>query len=223
MSIVTLTLSRIRSDPRNMRALALICAIMTSACGGGGGGDDMGDDTTTGDGPPGGGDGPPGGNPDAAGGTGEPASLTGMTLYHNQVRAAVDPPANPPLPSMQWSQALAAPAQAWADQCIDNDGNGFIDHNPGRSDGHPYYVGENVYASSGNATAQGAVNAWAQEADNYNYENNSCSGVCGHYTQIVWRTSVDLGCGKSNCPGHDYPSAIVCNYGPGGNNGDQPY
>jgi pathogenesis-related protein 1 len=109
--------------------------------------------------------------------------------------------------------------------CIDNDApSGLIDHNPNRSDGHPYYVGENVFGSGGNATAQTAVDLWAAEEADYNYASNSCSGVCGHYTQIVWRESLDLGCAKYDCPGLTYGSTIVCNYGPGGNIGGQrPY
>ena len=52
---------------------------------------------------------------------------------------------------------------------------------------------------------------------------NSCSGICGHYTQVVWAASLELGCGLSSCPGLAYGSTIVCNYGPGGNDGGRPY
>lgn len=52
---------------------------------------------------------------------------------------------------------------------------------------------------------------------------NTCSGVCGHYTQIVWRATLKLGCAISHCPGQAFPNAIVCNYGPGGNPGGRPY
>jgi pathogenesis-related protein 1 len=155
-----------------------------------------------------------GGNP----AEGEPAALAGITAAHNEVRAAhgVGP--------MTWSASLAATAQAWADACTDDESPaGLIDHNPGRSDGHPYYVGENVYGSSGGASGPDAVELWASEESDYDYEGNSCSGVCGHYTQVVWATSVDLGCGISTCPGLTYSTSIVCNYGPGGNNGDRPY
>ncbi|KAF7843076.1 pathogenesis-related protein 1-like [Senna tora] len=38
------------------------------------------------------------------------------------------------------------------------------------------------------------------EKANYNYENNSCEGgECLHYTQVVWSTSVRLGCAKVTC------------------------
>jgi pathogenesis-related protein 1 len=157
------------------------------------------------------------------GGVGEPADLMGITLYHNQVRAAVA--TSTPLPPLEWDPALAQTAAQWVAMCVDTMAPaGLIDHNPNRSQGHPYYVGENVFGAGGNATAKQAVDTWAAEKANYNYEANTCNGVCGHYTQIVWRTTVKLGCAKGTCSGFTYPTSIVCNYGPGGNSGGtRPY
>ena len=84
-------------------------------------------------------------------------------------------------------------------------------------------MGENVFGSGGNAGAQQAVNAWASEKANYNYDTNTCNGICGHYTQLVWRTTLKVGCAKGTCPGFTYPTSIACNYGPGGNSGGKPY
>lgn len=186
---------RTSADPVTMRWGAIAFALV--ACGG--------DDATT---------------ADAPGGVGEPADLTGITLAHNNVRAMVQ--TSPPLPALEWEPALAATAAAWVAQC---QGSGpLIDHNANRSQGHPYYVGENIFASSGNATAAQAVQSWAAEGANYNYASNSCSGTCGHYTQIVWRATIKVGCAKGNCPNKQYPSTIVCDYGPGGNISNQkPY
>ena len=36
----------------------------------------------------------------------------------------------------------------------------------------------------GDAAAQKAVAAWMSEKKDYNYGSNSCSRVCGHYTQV---------------------------------------
>lgn len=153
---------------------------------------------------------------------GEPPELAGITRAHTDVRAAVDTAT--PLPPLVWNEDLEATARAWAESCTDNEAPaGLIDHNDGRSAGHPYYVGENIYGSSGGATGLDAVESWASEEADFNPANGSCSGVCGHYTQIVWRTSVELGCALSNCPGLTYGSSIVCNYGPGGNSGGLPY
>jgi pathogenesis-related protein 1 len=155
-------------------------------------------------------------------GAGEPPELAGITAAHNAVRAAVN--TDTPLPPLVWNEELEATARAWADSCTDNEAPaGLIDHNDGRSDGHPYYVGENIYGSSGGATGADAVDSWASEEVDYNPANGSCSGVCGHYTQIVWRTSLELGCALSNCAGLTYGSSIVCNYGPGGNSGGPAY
>lgn len=160
---------------------------------------------------------------DAAPGVGEPAGLVGITLYHNQIRQQVQTAT--PLPALVWSDALAATAAAWAARCVDTaPPAGLIDHNPGRSMGHPYYVGENIYASSGTASAMGAVQSWASEKAKYDYASNTCSGVCGHYTQLVWRDTLEVGCALATCPGLTYSSVIVCDYGPGGNiSGQRPY
>jgi pathogenesis-related protein 1 len=193
----------------------VVVAVVCAACGG--------------DDPSGGGDGGTGDSngsmttPDAPGGVGEPANLQGITLYHNQVRAMVQTGA--PLPAMQWDPDLASYAAAWAAMCRDGgDGvNGLIDHNPNRTNVAGYsYIGENIFGSGGATTAQAVVNSWASEKANFTYPS-SCNGVCGHYTQIVWRTSVNLGCAMHRCTGLQYGHVVVCNYGPGGNSGGAPY
>lgn len=198
--------------------------VLLAACGGDDGGG-TGGPGPDGSNPPGDGSNPPGDGPDVPtdvpGGVGEPPEMEGMTLLHNQVRAMVDTPT--PLPPLTWSSDLAATAAAWIAQCQDDQApTGLIDHNPDRSTGHPYYVGENVYGSGGTATPAGAVQLWAAEKANFTYPS-SCSGTCGHYTQIVWRTTLEVGCALGECPGLQYGSTIVCNYGPGGNTGGAPY
>jgi len=48
--------------------------------------------------------------------------------------------------------------------------------------------------------------------------------TCGHYTQVVWRATQQVGCALGRCPGLAYPNTIVCDYGPGGNvNNQKPY
>jgi hypothetical protein len=46
--------------------------------------------------------------------------------------------------------------------------------------------------------------------------------VIGHYTQVVWRTTTEIGCGMATgSNGNDF---LVCRYNPPGNYGDQsPY
>jgi pathogenesis-related protein 1 len=153
----------------------------------------------------------------APGGDSEPAAEMGMTAAHNAARAAVVPAASPAIPPLVWSSTVAASAQAWADQC------NF------KHSGNPY--GENIYAGAGqDATPQQVVDSWVSEAKSYDYAANTCSGTCGHYTQVVWRKSTKLGCGVTNCTKNSPFSGFsnwqfwVCEYDPPGNfNGEKPY
>lgn len=143
--------------------------------------------------------------------------LLGIVAAHNAVRAGVG------VGPLTWNIPLATAAQAWANACLDMDGSGLIDHDPDRSTGFPYYVGANIFGSGGVATPTQAVGTWAAEAANYDYATNTCTGVCGHYTQVVWAASSDLGCGISHCGNLVFSNSIVCYYGPGGNTGGRPY
>lgn len=163
--------------------------------------------------------GPPESSGDDIDGDGEPAELAGIVDAHNAVRRQVQ--TAPALDDLVWDDALAATARAWVATCRDQEApTGLIDHNPARGQN----VGENVFGSSGGATAQQAVTSWANEKNDYDYSTNTCSGVCGHYTQIVWRSTTNVGCALGSCTNLTYSSTIVCNYSPAGNVGNQkPY
>jgi pathogenesis-related protein 1 len=65
------------------------------------------------------------------------------------------------------------------------------------------------------------VGAWAGESRNYDYASNKCRGVCGHYTQIVWAGTREVGCAVATGGGRQ---VWVCNYDPPGNwIGKRPY
>ena len=70
-----------------------------------------------------------------------------------------------------------------------------------------------------------AINIWADEEQFYNYNQDSCTRTCGHYTQIVWATTAQVGCAMKDqtaCGGSG--TIIICNYAPGGNYyGQLPY
>jgi pathogenesis-related protein 1 len=66
-----------------------------------------------------------------------------------------------------------------------------------------------------------AVDAWASESQNYDYNSNGCRGVCGHYTQMVWRDTKEVGCAVAPGEGRE---VWACNYEPPGNwVGKRPY
>lgn len=141
-------------------------------------------------------------------GPAEPAAVAGITAAHNRARAELG------VPALTWSSELAAVAEDWARR-LAADGCG-LQH---RSDGR---YGENLYAVYGtSASPQEVVDSWVSEAADYNYKKNRCKGVCGHYTQVVWRASQRLGCASARCSEGE---VWVCNYDPPGNFvGERPY
>ncbi|XP_022325337.2 GLIPR1-like protein 1 [Crassostrea virginica] len=133
---------------------------------------------------------------------------------HNEKRRIVSPAAAN-MREMKWSNELATIARNFASRC----GHG---HNSARSSQSAsfQYVGENIYRGYG--SARDAVELWDSEKKYYHFSSNTCSSVCGHYTQVVWYKSEYLGCARVKCGTNDYN--IVCNYGEGGNvNNRRPY
>ncbi len=139
----------------------------------------------------------------------ETGTLVGITAAHNEVRRGVG------VGPLRWSSELAAHAQQWADHLAARGCN--LQHRPSGGDA----FGENLFWSSAAATPAAVVAEWAAERSGYDHAKNRCRGVCGHYTQVVWRRSQRLGCGVARC---DAAELWVCNYDPPGNFvGESPY
>ena len=141
-------------------------------------------------------------------GNGGASSLSrDMLGAHNAVRARVG------VPPLAWSDRLAARAQDWADHLL---ARGQFMHRPKSA------YGENLFEIDG-ATASPAqvVRSWASESRDYDYGSNRCGGVCGHYTQIVWGDTKEVGCAGAQEGGRE---VWVCDYDPPGNwSGRRPY
>ena len=94
-----------------------------------------------------------------------------------------------------WNDELARVAQEYANRCV-------FEHNPDRTDqvmNQPFTsVGENLYATSRDpADVVAGVQDWYDEVADYDFNSNTCSNVCGHYTQVgatVVATSSQLAC-----------------------------
>jgi pathogenesis-related protein 1 len=137
---------------------------------------------------------------------------------HNAVRAAVQRPANypgpwSPLPPVAWSDEIATSAQAWAEHLRDTRKCGLL-HSDTRD-------GENLAAGKA-MDPERAVRMWAGEIDKFTYSPRyEFEARSGHYSQIVWRTTTSIGCGRATC-GRD--AVVVCRYSPAGNRiGKAPY
>ncbi|KAI0377525.1 PR-1-like protein [Hypomontagnella monticulosa] len=78
--------------------------------------------------------------------------------------------------------------------------------------GGPY--GENL--ALGCSDAGSCVDLWASEADMYNYDDPVFGEDTGHFTQLVWRNTTDVGCGAKLCPGNG-GWYLACEYWPRGN------
>jgi hypothetical protein len=171
--------------------------------------------------------------PDDLAAEGEAGIFVGMTAAHNAARATLDEG----LPDLEWSPQIAEFSQQWSDalagQC------GTIQHR----DQSRY--GENIAMRSWSGVSvhdpylpEEVVGAWVAEVACWDF--GTISGTercdlecatdlnangCGHYTQVVWRNTREVGCGYSTCQDGDRTYEIwVCNYAPPGNiQGQTPY
>jgi virginiamycin B lyase len=128
---------------------------------------------------------------------------------------------------LQLSPELAQYAQEWAQTLANRDIN-WGDHRPNNARDNPFRpgeaLGENISWGSSVGGA-GAVQGWINEKQWYNYDTG-CSAPsgksCGHFTQVIWKASQFVGCGKAK--GASGTIYFVCNYYPAGNwGGQKPY
>lgn len=99
------------------------------------------------------------------------------------------------------------------------------------------FVGENLYKVIGfKPTGLDVADAWYAEKDDYVYGRvgDACTKGCvgrtsppcvvGHFTQMMWGSTVAVGCMVSKCPAEENTYISVCYYGPGGNVvGSEPF
>ncbi|KAE8152409.1 CAP domain-containing protein [Aspergillus avenaceus] len=119
--------------------------------------------------------------------------------------------------NLVWNETLTKYAKNWAEGCK-------WEHSHG-----PY--GENL--AFGYANASAAVAAWGDERTMYDFDKpTGFTEETGHFTQLVWRATTDVGCAAIDC-GYESDSDnkkrgtgsytraqgwyVVCEYSPAGN------
>ncbi|XP_015784395.1 Golgi-associated plant pathogenesis-related protein 1-like isoform X2 [Tetranychus urticae] len=101
---------------------------------------------------------------------------------------------------------LSEVAQDWADHLASV---GSISHRPNNK------YGENIYwISLSDIDGETPVKAWYDEISMYSYDQATFKSGTGHFTQVIWKGSKQLGIGKSSSSRGTF---IVCNYNPAGN------
>ena len=122
---------------------------------------------------------------------------------------------------LTWSKEIAAYAQEWVNHLVKTDCS--LRHRP-RSGEYAQKYGENGFMGTKGYDGIGeAVRLWQSEARDYEGQviTESNYTLFGHYTQMVWKASAQMGCGKAECDGR---ILFLCNYDPPGNVfGETPY
>ena len=133
-----------------------------------------------------------------------------ILVAHNKYRLDLD------LPELVWSSDLANSSKKWADKLISSN---LFEHSNTSN-------GENLFIMIGSdATPIQVVDNWASEKEYFNYKTKKCiqnccdyvdccSHECGHYTQIIWRETMEVGCAVSKL---GIKQIWVCQYDPPGN------
>ena len=137
-------------------------------------------------------------------------SSTAKTLLdrHNFYRSQVG------VPALKWSDRLASNAQGWANNLAARGGK-TLQHSSGSGEGENLWMG-----SAGYFSQQTMVDGWGGEKKYYKpgvFPDVSTTGNwsdVGHYTQLVWRNTTEVGCAIATAGGNDI---LVCRYSPPGN------
>ena len=159
----------------------------------------------------------------------EPEKFSGIIALHNAVRA--EHQQHP----LTWSPALANYAQQWVNHLAKTENCGMM-HRPNyngasfqQKHGENLFWASPVQLSNGRNRKQSITNrdimtAWVEEENYYDYRTNRCQPGedCGHFTQVVWHESRQVGCAMAVCS--DQSQIWACNYHPRGNYiGERPY
>ncbi|KAF5020801.1 hypothetical protein F66182_7161 [Fusarium sp. NRRL 66182] len=104
--------------------------------------------------------------------------------------------------ALTWNETL----EEFATDYLDDNEDCVFEHSGG-----PY--GENLAIGYPNSTS--SVEAWGDEREEYDFDAAEFSEETGHFTQLVWKETTDVGCGRRLCGERGW--YLVCEYWPRGN------
>lgn len=156
------------------------------------------------------------------------AAVQGAAAITNEMKAVLDQHniyrCMHGVPLLTWDEDIARNAQKWAD-------NGVWDHSSKESrvvNGER--CGENLAWEYPTRSGKASTVSWYSEieftdpygtADSMS-DSKPAGEAIGHYTQVVWSTSLRLGCGSGRATVSGKEGDFwVCQYGPAGNFGGQ--
>jgi len=142
-------------------------------------------------------------------------SLERIFVSQNAARAELG------LAPLAWNNGLAGEAKQWADHLANSGG---FNHGVGSGSGR----GENLWRGTRGAySPEEMANAWIDEKRFFHpgrFPNVSTTGdwkTVGHYSQIIWRETNEVGCAIAS---NDASDILVCRYSnPGNVVGQLPY
>ncbi|KAK0615708.1 CAP domain-containing protein [Bombardia bombarda] len=115
-------------------------------------------------------------------------------------------------PALAYNATLAQFATDYLNSMNNNDDSGCVFAHSGG----PY--GENL--ALGCSDVQSCVDAWGGERTGYDFDDPGFNEETGHFTQLVWKNTTDVGCGRRLCGGEVLSGMggwfLVCEYWPRG-------
>ncbi|CAK9298291.1 unnamed protein product [Gordionus sp. m RMFG-2023] len=129
---------------------------------------------------------------------------------HNKYRAYVNP-ASSAMFKLRWSSEGAIKAQAMTKRCIFN--HSSLDRD--RAISKYSEGGQNLFLSRGTFVWNwnDIIKSWHDEVSDFTFGVHR-NTTTGHYTQVVWGTTQEVGCAMTQC---NADKIYACNYYPSGN------
>ena len=112
------------------------------------------------------------------------------------------------VPDLQWLDPLGVSAQNWANQ-LSSAGSMYASDT---INGENLFHGDYQNPSTVNTTQM--VSKWYSEISNYDLTSPIFNAAARHFTQLIWKSTAFVGCGRSIKGNNVY---LVAHYSPPGN------